>query len=462
MKYLMIELVQNVSIAIYIYFIAYCAISTILLFISFPDIINRFDEVRYGNLDAIINNNLSMPMSIVVPVYNLSDEVLDSVSSILNSNYKKINIVIVNDGSTDGTLKKMIKTYQLIKVPAVIRQKIKTASIRGCYESLIYPNLVVVDKVHGGAGDALNAGVNACRTPIFASVDADTLLERDAITRIMFTFLSEPNCISVGGAVYIINDNEVKDGIFVKKQHLPRHIVPALQVCEYVRSFMFSRAGWNFFGGSLSYAGAFTLFEKEAVIASGGYDTDNFAQDAEIILKLHDYMRQHKFPYTICYTPAAISWTEVPKNLFSYWRQRDRWQRGLMRSFCLHRHMFLNPKYGVVGMFTYPVYIVFELLTPLVEFTAYLAFGAGLLLGIVSLEMFLLFIALAVGYAAFLTLASVFMNLLTFKKYAKFSDGFVIFMMVIVEMFGFRQYHTVCRTIATGRYCVNRLLGQGL
>jgi len=433
-----------------------------LLIASFPDIINRYDQARYGDPGDIINNELSIPMTIVMPAYNLSEQVFEAVSSLLNSNYKNIHILIVNDGSTDDTLKKMKEVYKMYKTPFVIKEKIKTAKIKDYYESHLYPNLVVIDKEHSNTGDTLNVGINACRTPIFASVDADTLVEKDAITQIMFAFLSQAHCISVGGAVYVINGNKAKNGRFIKPPHMPYHLIPSVQVCEYLRSFLFSRSGWNAFGGALSYAGAFTLFETEAAIAVGGYDTDNFAQDAEIILKLHAFMLENKFPYKISYTPAAISWTEVPWNLFSFWKQRDHWQRGLIRSFCLHRNMLFNPKYGIVGLFTYPAYVAFELLSPLIEFTAYFTFGIGLWLGIVSYEMILLFLALAVGYAAFLTIATIFLNLITFNMYSRFRDTFLIFLYVFVEMLGFRQYHAACKTVATGRYMINRLLGKRL
>ncbi|MFI4956572.1 MAG: glycosyltransferase [Gammaproteobacteria bacterium] len=379
-------LVSIIGVSITGYFIISCIVYTALLVVSMPQIVRRFQAEKYGNIGHLMNSEFSIPMSVVMPTYNFGIATLDAVYSVLESDYKNVHLIIVNDGSTDNTLQVLIDNLQLYQVPPAIKQIIETAKIRGYYQSKLYPNLVLVDKEHSNTGDTLNVGLNACRTPLFATVDADTVLEKDAISKIIFSFISKPHCIAVGGSVFIINDNEIKHGKFVREPHIPTRLAAAIQTCQYLRSFLFGHIGWNTFGGTLVNPGAFTLYETQAAMAVGGYDTDNFSQDAEIILKLHAYMRKNKYPYSIDATPTAFSWTDVPKTFFALWRQRDHWERGLLRSFCLHRTMFFNPRYGIVGMFSYPFFVFYEILYPFVELAGYSALLMSWHHGAISLD----------------------------------------------------------------------------
>jgi len=456
------EILMALNYCIVFYFAAMGLTHTILLLASFPDIMARFKEAEYGNVSQLINQERLIPITTIVPAFNEEKRILNSVLSIMRSQYKNVKIIVVNDGSSDNTVKLLVEHFQMYAVPVIVRKNLSQSKIFARYESSAYPNLMVIDKEHTNTGDTLNVGIDACSTPIFASVDADTLLEPEAITRIMFTFLSQPHCIAVGGAVYVLNGAKIKDGEVIESR-IPDGLVAALQVPEYLRSFMFGRAGWNTFGGSLSYAGAFTVFETQAVVQAGGYDLNNFAQDAEIIVKLRSMMTDKKYPHSIHFTPSAFAWTEVPSTVKRYWIQRNHWQRGLMRSLFAFKQMFFNPKYKVVGLFTYPFFIFFEVFGGFIEGLAYITFALGWYCHVSGIaEVTPLCIALAWGYLAILTLASASLNLITFNKYHRPIDILQLLSLTIIELVGFRQMHVLCRCVATVEYGVNRLRGKKL
>ncbi|MFI4955873.1 MAG: glycosyltransferase [Gammaproteobacteria bacterium] len=458
----MINIIHMLNMAIFVYFTLLCLGYTVLLMLSIPKVLQQFQEVKYGNISNLVNGKFPMPVTIIMPAYNISDKILNAVHSILKSDYKDLNIIVINDGSTDDTLSELIRTFNMFRTPIVVKQKIKTARLLGSYASYDYPRLTVLDKEHSNAGDTLNAGINACRTPIFITIDADTVIETEAVSRIVFSFLTSPHCVATGGVVLIGNENVNEKGMLEPGFRVPNNLVAGLQVAEYMRSFVLFRSGWDTFGGALSFAGAFTLFEKEAVTRVGGFDENNFAQDAEIVLRLHDYMRQQKYPYSIAFAPSAFALTLVPGNLIDFWKQRDHWQRGLLRSFCLHRRMMFNPRYGWVGMFSYPFYVFFEILSPLIELSAYILLILGVFVAVIPLNVILLFFGLAAGYVGALTMATIFINAVTFNKYPRFIDVIHILSLSFADMILFRQCHVLCKSIATGRYLVNRLMGERL
>jgi cellulose synthase/poly-beta-1,6-N-acetylglucosamine synthase-like glycosyltransferase len=215
------------------------------------------------------------------------------------------------------------------------------------------------------------------------------------------------------------------------------------------------------FGGALCYSGAFTMFNTHIVIEAGGHDVGNFAHDAEITLKVHQYMRDHNRPYRVSYDPSAIAWTEVPGTFKSFWIQRGKWQRGLLRSFFLHKKFFLFYRYGQVGYISYPFYIAFEVFAPVVEFTAYMTAVLGFFYGIES-HAVLIFIAVAWAYFAFLRMSTVLLSLLTFNVYRHKLDVLRIFLFVFLNPFGFRQFMVLSYVRGTVQYFWNRLRGRKL
>ncbi len=457
----MLSIFIYIAWAILIYFIALAIGYTFLLVASFHNTHQSFVEAERSNSAMLINQNDLVPVSAIMPVYNAEDRVINAALSVLQSDYKNLNFIIVNDGSTDNSLEVLKTTFNLYEVAAAVRQKIPTAPIIGYYKSRTYPKLVVIDKEHSGSADTVQAGINACRTPLYLTVDSDTIIEPLSITRLIFTFLSFKHTIAVGGAIYPLNECVVEKGKLIKIQ-VPTKLINAQQACEYLRSFIYGRSGWESFGGSMCYPGAFTLYETQAVMDAGGFDKENYSYDVEIIMKLQNYMRQHKYPFAIHYSPNAFAWTEQPSTFKSYWRQRNRWQRGMLRSVSSHLNMLFNPKFGIVGFFNFPYYILFEVFGPVVEFMSYILVLGAWAFGILNSYALFLFFVLAWAYSTFLTTACILLNALTFNIYRNFSDIANMLSMTIVSMLGFRQYHALCCFVATVQYFINRLLGKPL
>ncbi len=339
----------------------------------------------------------------------------------------------------------------------------QTGKVIDYYISTTIPNFLVIDKEHSpfenSAADSINAGINACRTPLHLTVDADTLLEKEALTRLLFTYLISPHCVAVGGAIYVPDVIKTKTQHIFKK-NIPSNPILGVQVCEYLRSFIYGREGWSMLGGALCHPGAFTLFETKAVREVGGCDSFNFSYDAEITMNLHHTMRKRGFPYTIAFAPSAISWSEEPDTLKGLWSQRNRWQRGLLRCLSLHKGMILNPFYGIVGLVAFPYFILFEIFGPVVESIAYLTFILALFFMPLDYHTLAWLLILAWSYMLFITLSCVILSILTYNKYYAKLDILRLFGFTFLDMVFYRQWRAFCALFSSIQYIINRINGK--
>lgn len=460
----MASFLHEATLVILVYYLILSIWYTLLLILSFPEVIKKFQEAIYGNIPRFINELALIPITIVTPAFNETSRIMAMLQSILNSDYKNVRCIIVNDGSTDGMIPFLMETLQLYEVPLIIKQTIPTYPIKHYYQSALFPNVSVLDKEHSPfncGADSLNAGLNACQTPIMLTVDADTVLEPEALSRMLFTFLAKQHCVVVSGSIYVLNENILENGRLLTTR-LPRKFVSAVQSLEYLRSFLYGRAGLNVIGGAMCYPGAFTLFETHCLREMGGFDQENFAYDAEIITKLHHFMRKNRYPYNINHSPNAFSWTEVPATAKSFWSQRDKWHRGMWRSSLRHIIMFMNPRYGIIGLLGFPTYILFEILGPVIEFISYFLFIIAYLIGAINATVLCWFLILAWGFLAYVTVAMIFLNRITFNKYNKTRDSFRAILLTFLEMTWFRQFRAACCFRATIRYFFFRLQGRPL
>lgn len=460
----MTPILLTLTVIIVIYFACLGIWYTILLIASFPDVIKKFKEFSFGNMAQLINQNSLIPITVVVPAFNEEKRILNMLYSGLNSEYKNVRFIVVNDGSTDDTMNLLIKEFDMFEAPVIIKQTIKTSLIKKCYQSQRVPNLILLDKEHSPhdcAADAVNAGLNACQTPIMLTIDADTILEPKALTTMLVNFFAHDHCIAVGGSVYVLNNNKIDRGQLLTNK-LPYDFMPAIQSLEYLRSFLYGRSGLNQFGGSLTYPGAFTLFETDILRKVNGFDTANFAYDTEIIVKLHHHMHENDYPYNVNHAADAFCWTEVPSTFASYWKQRNKWHRGMLRSSLKHASMFLNPKYGFTGMLVFPAFVFFDILGPIIELFSMVLFVVAYFVGQINFPALFWFMILAWGYIAYITVAMIFLNLISFKKYNQISSSFRAMWLSLAEMCGVRQYRALCCTLASAQYLINRLRGKPL
>jgi cellulose synthase/poly-beta-1,6-N-acetylglucosamine synthase-like glycosyltransferase len=397
--------------------------------------------------DHVSTSALSLPVSVIVPAYCEQDTIVSAVHAMLALQYPALEVIVVNDGSTDATLERLREAFDLVPVTRVPRCAIQSAPVAATYLSAVDGRLVVIDKANGGKADALNAGLRFAWTPLVCSVDADTLLDPGALSRLVYEFTSRPDTVAAGGIVRVVNGCTVVDGRVVEVK-MPTGLLANLQVLEYLRAFLGGRIGWSRLGMTLIISGAFGLFDRAAVVAAGGWDPRTIGEDAELVLRLHRHRRDNGLGCRIMFFPDPICWTEVPSTAASLVRQRDRWQRGLIEMLSRHRGMVLRPKYGAVGMFALPFFIFFEALGPVVEVVGYSAFVTSCLLGIASLDQILRFLALAVGFGFCISYITLLMEERAFQRYPGWRALGRLLGLSLLENLGFRQWMAVVRARA--------------
>ena len=439
------DIILVLNLLILLYFIVMNTSYTMLLVFSFIDIVRHKRRSDAWDLDQLLQSPLALPISIIAPAHNESANIVDSVRSLLNLKYSEFEVIVVNDGSTDDTLKVLVDAFHLESVQAIYRKELETSTVRDIYRSAALPKLTVVDKEQGGKSDALNAGINMARYPLFCSIDADTIINRDALLKVVVPFMEDPRrTVAAGGTVRTANGCQVDDGI-VTKIGLGNRLLPLFQTIEYLRAFLFGRIGWNLLGGNLIISGAFGLFRKDAVISAGGYSRNTVGEDMELVIRLHRYHRKRKIPYRIVFVPDPICFTEVPESMAVLSRQRDRWQRGLMESLAIHRGLTLNPRYGAVGLLAFPFYILFEMLGPLIELSGYVMVVISFIYGIVDLPFLFMFFLVALLYGVFLSIATVLLEEISFALYRSNSSLLWLSLFGLLENFGYRQLTLVWR-----------------
>lgn len=435
-----------------VYFLFISLFYIFLLFISIPSIVNYFKESVYGDIFPLLNLDLLPTVTVLVPVYNEKQTILNTVKALLHSEYKNMNVVVINDGSTDETLQNMIDAFDLVPAVYAGTPRLVSGDIKEYFASDMYPQLIVVDKEHTGKGESLNIGINvACQSSLFLTIDADTIIEADAIKRMITSMLLHNHTIVEGGSVNIANDCVIKNGRIIEKR-MPKMLVPAMQSCEYLRAYLFGRIGWNYLGGNIILPGTLTLLDSRLVFESGGFPQKALSEDMQLIVGLHYRLLRQKKTYRIGYTPAAYAWTIAPSNLAALWSQRKRWHQGLLQSLLRYWFMVLNPRYGLLGMVVFPFFWIGEFASPVIEFAAYIFVGLSYYYHIIDWTYILLFFAAGFGLSTFITITTALMNFISFNVYGKTSDMWKFFIMAIVENFGYRQYLILCRVYATFEY----------
>lgn len=389
---------------------------------------------------------LEPPISVLVPAYNEETTIAATVRSVLQLTYPEFEIIVVNDGSRDGTLEVLQREFALLPFPEAYRVQLPTERVRGIYRSTTYPQLRVIDKDNGGKADSLNAGINASRYPLFCGVDADSILQRNSLQQVVQPFLRDPTVIATGGTVRAANGCEVAGG-HLTRVDLPRHPLARFQVIEYLRAFLFGRLGWSSVNAVLIISGAFGLFRKEAVIAAGGYRRNTIGEDMELIVRLHRHMRERRSPYRIEFLPDPVCWTEVPEDLRTLRNQRVRWQRGLSESLSSHWPLMFSRRGGWPGWVAFPYMLLFEWLGPVFEFAGYVWFIVALLAGLISWQAFGVFIFLAVGLGVLLSASGLMLEEISFHLYSRKRHLAILALYVLLENLGYRQLNTWWRLV---------------
>ncbi|MCD1259674.1 glycosyltransferase family 2 protein [Paenibacillus athensensis] len=396
--------------------------------------------IRYNRIQKLSGSGQLPPVSLLVPAYNEELTIIENVRSLLALHYAEYEVIVVNDGSQDQTLQHMIAEFKLERIHPVLSSSIKTGKIRGVYYNSEYPNLYLVDKENGGKADSLNAGINLSHHALIATIDADSLLEKDALTRIARVYMENPEeTVAVGGNVRIVNSCTVEDGI-VKDVRFPRKLLPALQLVEYTKAFLGGRIGWSAANGLIIISGAFGVFQKEKVIAVGGYRGGYPGEDMNIVIKLHRYCLEHKIPYRVAFCPDAVCWTQAPDSYRILSSQRKRWGRGNLKNMIEEGiYMALRPKYKVFGMLTLPYNILFETLNPYFRLSGLLALLGYWLLNMTDWYTVVIFSLVNLFSCFALSLGALFIEEWAFSRYPKLGDLNKMLLYSLLMFAGYRQ-----------------------
>ena len=441
---LLLVFVGAFNVLVLLYFITLNGVYLVTSLLAFGAL--RRDAVRLESfeVDDLLTTSGAPPVTLIAPAFNEESTCVEAVRSLLTLRYPEHQVLVVNDGSRDGTMDRLREAFELAEAPLAQTAEIPTAPVRGVWRSRRHPNLWVVDKENGGKADALNAGLNFCRTPLFCAIDADTLLEPDALSRIARVFVENAETVAAGGIIRIANGCTVRSGVVVDVG-LPESLLARFQVLEYLRVFLGGRMGWDALDATLIISGAFGMFQRAAVVEVGGYATDTVGEDMELVVRLHRHFRQEGIPYRIVYVPDPVAWTECPETVRVLGRQRDRWQRGLVETILRHRKMLLNPRYGRIGMLAFPHFFFLEMLGPVVEILGYLFFALTLAMGWASPAYVVAFLSVAVLLGIVLSMVSVVLEELSFRRYPRTRDLLRLFGLAVLENFGYRQLNTFWR-----------------
>ncbi len=428
----------TVNAIVFSYFIILNGSYLLTSVIAFRAVRRYAERLRSLDVRETIAHSGAPPITLIAPAFNEEATVVESVRSLLSLNYPEFEVIVVNDGSKDETVQRMIDAFEMRPFPKMSTFDVDTAEVRQTYRSRRHPHLWLVDKENGGKADALNAGLCYCRTPLFCAMDADTLLERDALIRVVRPFLEEAHTVAAGGIIRIANGCVIEAGS-VTEVRLPDSIVARFQVLEYLRAFLVGRMGWEALKGNLIISGAFGIFRRSTVIAAGGFSTDTVGEDMELVVRLHRYCMDHDLPYNISFVPDPVAWTEAPESLRVLGRQRDRWQRGLSESLTKHRSMLFRRRYGRIGMWVMPHFYFLEMWGPLIEVAGYGVFAMTLLLGWTSPAYVSAFLLVAVVLGITLSVSALALEELAFRRYPRLKDLFRLFLLAVAENVGYRQ-----------------------
>ncbi|HSN49346.1 MAG TPA: glycosyltransferase [Flavobacterium sp.] len=411
----------------------------ILAIISAVETIEYMKKNSFINYKEILSSTFSPSISIIAPAYNESLNIVENVRSLLSSHYVNYDVIIVNDGSKDDSLSKLIEAYDLIQIDYLINEHIKTKPLRnGIYKSTnpAFDKLTVVDKENGGKADALNMGLNISKNKYVACIDVDCLLLEDALQKMIKPFLetTDAKVIAAGGVIRIANSCTVKDGKLLEI-NFPKKWLEQGQILEYLRAFLLGRMAWSRLNGLLVISGAFGLFDKKIAIKVGGYDTNTVGEDMEIIVRMRRYMEDIKQKYKVAYIPDPLCWTEAPDNYKTFISQRNRWTRGTIETLRKHRNIGFNPKYRSLGLLSYPYWFFFERLAPIIEVTGIIYFGILIFLDEVRWDYAFAFIIMAYFFSVLFSIVAIVSEELTYHQYKKKSIGLKLVMIAFLEPF---------------------------
>ncbi|MES2701466.1 MAG: glycosyltransferase family 2 protein [Bacteroidota bacterium] len=427
------------------------------------------------DFNIIVESPLAPGISVIAPAFNEGVTIIANVRSLLTFNYPKFEVIIVNDGSTDDTLEKLITEFEMVHVDYAFREKLNSEPIKRIFKSTnrAYDKLIVVDKFNGKSkADASNAGINISSFDYFLCTDVDCILEKDTLIRLIKPFMDQENTkvkevgkeceecgyvhivedfrrvIASGATLRMVNSCDVDEGLMIRVRP-PQRFLPRFQEMEYIRAYMLGKMGWDLINAVPNVSGGLGMFDKEIAVKAGGYDSKSFGEDMDMITRMCCYMKDNKKRYSVKYVPMTLCWTEGPTTLKVFGRQRSRWGRGLAQIMSIHRKVILNPRYGRLGLIVFPYNFLYELLAPIIEFTGVLYYIYLITTGQINWPFAIILLIFVYTYSVMITTLALLWDQLTFRYYKTWGETIGLCMMAFLEPF---VYHPLIMFYAIKGY----------
>lgn len=428
-----VELIINILLSIAAIFIVSNLFYINLMYAS-KKMLNR------QKLNWPYNNFGHKSISLIVPAYNEEKNIVQSVKSFLNQQYGNYEVIVVNDGSKDKTLESLLKEYTFKEV-AIHPEQFKLCQspikkIYFCKEK----NLTIIDKENGGKADSLNAGIDLARYEYTCSVDADSILDPQAFSRVMLEFAINPELLACGATIRVVNGVIVEDGK-VKKIKLPTSYIELCQLIEYTQSFLMGRLGWQYYDATMIISGAFGIFNKNAIKELGGFDKNSIGEDMDLIIRMHKhFLKKEGKQYTIGFIPDPLCWTEVPSDMSTLSNQRNRWQRGLLSSIFNGDEILFSTKKSFFSRLAIPFYLITEFLSPIIEILSYILLAIGLYFKFINYKIVILFFVISILFSVILSLTALIYEEKSFSKDMTLGQLLFLFLGSIFMNVGYRQF----------------------
>jgi cellulose synthase/poly-beta-1,6-N-acetylglucosamine synthase-like glycosyltransferase len=421
-------------------FLVYLAITnltaTTMIWNALQQMISNYFCKTDTLLYSLYHSNAYKPISILSPAYNEEKTIVSSVNSLLQLDFKEYEIVVINDGSNDSTLHKLITNFDLFHVSLPNNLTLKHQKIRGLYHSHQHKNLIVIDKENGGKADALNSGLNLATYPLVCCVDSDTILEKDSLLRGLESFIKDRRLIALGGAIGITNGSRIENHT-LKHKKVPNNPIEGFQILEYLRGFFAGRTGWVRNNGLLLISGAFGIFRKDIMLNVGGY-RHTIGEDFDLLVRMRRYCYDNKIEHRVDFVPEILCWTQCPSDYSSLLKQRNRWHRGLMDTLLYNRKMIFNPKYGIVGLVTLPYFVFIEAFNPIVTFIGVLSIIVLYAYGTINPQTIVLFFILEFIWGILLNIFALYLDIFSRHPFESLFSYIKLLILGIFEPFIFK------------------------